>query len=345
MMTGKEPSLMRREILEIPEAVERLLTEGEAALEPIVRAAVAADPRFVVTVARGSSDHACSYLKYASELLLGLPVASVGPSVASIYKAPLRVAHSLCLAVSQSGRSPDIVEMAGQMRRDGAYTVAITNDDGAPLARAADAALPIFAGPERSVAATKTFVASALAGLWILARMKGDASLLAAIRALPPALAAAAAVDWAELRHAAVGSPSLYALGRGPAWAIAHEAALKFKEICRIHAEGFSSAEVLHGPVSIVGEGFPVVGFAAADAAEGPLVEVADALAEKGAQVFVTSDRVRRAARLDHIRTGHPLTDPLPLIVSFYSAVERVAHDLGIDPDLPRHLRKVTETV
>ena len=334
---------MRREIAEIPQAAARLLDQGQRAVTEAAAAIRAADPSVILTVARGSSDHACTYLKYVSELLLGLPVASVGPSVASIYGAKLRVAGALCLSVSQSGKSPDIVAMTAAARAGGALTVALTNDAASPLARTAERTLDICAGPERSVAATKTFVTSALAGLWLLAEVKGDADLRAAIHALPEALDRARTLDWSPLA-AALGRGSVYTLGRGPSWAMSNEAALKFKEVCQIHAESYSSAEVLHGPVSIVDRGFPVLAFAAADAAEAPLAAVADELAAKGAAVFATTPAVRRAVALPVVRTGHPLTDPLALIVSFYAMIEGLALARGLDPDMPRHLRKVTET-
>jgi glucosamine--fructose-6-phosphate aminotransferase (isomerizing) len=340
-MTPK--SRMRAEIEEIPDALDRLLADGAGPIRAAAEAAKAADPRYVATVARGSSDHACTYLKYISEILLGLPVASIVPSVASIYGAELRMAQSLCVAVSQSGRSPDIVALTESARAGGAMTVALTNDAASPLAAAVDAAIDIQAGPELSVAATKTFVASAAAGLWLLAEMKGDAALLAALGGLPEAAARAVAADWSPFIEAVEGD-SLYVLGRGPAWAMANEAALKFKETCRIHAESYSTAEVMHGPVSIIGEGFPVLAFAAADAAEATVVETADALAGKGARAFVTSDRAGAAGRLEAVRTGHPLLDPLALIVSFYAMIERIAVRRGLDPDRPRHLNKVTET-
>ena len=344
-MTQK--SLMRAEVEEIPAAVARLLDEGGADTRKVAEAARALSPRFLVTVARGSSDHACTYLKYVSELTLGLPVASVGPSVASIYGAKLALADSLCISVSQSGKSPDIVEMTRGARQGGAYAVAVTNHQDSPLAQAADATLKIHAGPEISVAATKTFVTSAVAGLWLLAEMKGDAALLAAIRDLPAALERAVAADWSPVIAAVgnVGDGSIYTLGRGPGWAMSNEAALKFKETCQLHAESFSSAEVMHGPVSIVDRGFPVLAFAAADAAESAVAEIADAIAAKGASVFVTSDKVRKATVIEHVRTGHWLTDPIVLIASFYAMVERVAANRGINPDMPRHLNKVTETL
>ncbi|WP_299206268.1 SIS domain-containing protein [uncultured Tateyamaria sp.] len=339
-----EPTQMRREILEIPDAVERLLAEGGSAVTAAAERARAFDPRFLLSVARGSSDHACTYLKYVSELILKRPMASVGPSVSSIYGVDLDAADALCIAVSQSGQSPDIVAMTESLRKNGTFTVAITNNDKSRLAMASEITLPIHAGPELSVAATKTFVTSLVAGLWLIAETKGDQDLVAAIHALPDHLAAAARCDWSEAAAAIDGS-SLFTLGRGPSWAISNEAALKFKETCLIHAESYSSAEVFHGPVSIIGQSFPVITFAAGDAAEDSVAQTSDALVEKGAEVFTLARGAKRATVLPHVRTGHWLTDPVAAIVSFYGMVEAVAVGRGINPDAPRHLNKVTETV
>jgi len=338
-------SQMRREILEIPSAVERLLSQGDLQIQRAAEAASDLDPNFVVTVARGSSDHVCTYLNYACQLLLGLPVASIGPSIASIYQAPLKLSNSLSISISQSGKSPDIVEMARATKRDGALALAITNDPTSPLAEFSDHVLDIHAQAETSVAATKTFVTSAVAGLMLLAKWRGSRQLLDAIAHLPGQLERAAQLDWPEVRAAIGDEHSLYTLGRGPVYAISNEAALKFKETCQIHAESYSSAEVLHGPVSIVDRGFPVLGFATDDAAEQVLADIADEIAAKGAQVFATTDRVKHAQPIEHIRTGHALTDALSLIVSFYTMVDQVAASRGVNPDMPRHLKKVTETV
>ncbi|WP_300038797.1 SIS domain-containing protein [uncultured Roseobacter sp.] len=339
-----DTTLMRQEILEIPDAVDRLLSHGGDDIRAAATAARQLDPDFLLSVARGSSDHACTYLKYASELVLRRPMASVGPSVKSIYDVDLHAKGALCLSVSQSGMSPDIVRMTKSVTEGGGMTVAITNDPASDLAHVASNTLAIHAGPELSVAATKTFVTSLVAGLWLIAEIRQDAGLIAAIQALPAHLATATACDWSEAA-AAMDGRSLFTLGRGPSWAIANEAALKFKETCLIHAESYSSAEVLHGPVSIVEQGFPVIAFAAGDAAESNLAEVADALTDKGAKVFATSTKTNKATSLPHTRTDHWLTDPIAAIVSFYGMVETVACARGINPDTPRHLRKVTETV
>lgn len=335
---------MRREIDEIPEAVERLLVEGESAIKRVAADIRDRNPTFLLSVARGSSDHAATYLKYASELMLALPMASVGPSVKSIYGVDVASRGAVCLSVSQSGQSPDIVRLTQSFASSGAYTVAITNDVQSPLAGAAHGTLFIHAGPERSVAATKTFVTSLVTGLWLLSEVTGDPELLTAMRALPRHLSDAKDCDWSEA-VAAISGKSLFTLGRGPSLAVSNEAALKFKETCQIHAESYSSAEVLHGPVSIVEPGFPVIAFAARDAAEGTVASVADALAEKGARVFATSDQVKQAKALPHVKTDHWITDPIASIVSFYAMVERVAAGRGVNPDNPRHLNKVTETL
>jgi glucosamine--fructose-6-phosphate aminotransferase (isomerizing) len=343
-MTNKMTQ-MRREILEIPDAVARLLNNQGEEVRRAASALRERDPAFMVSVARGSSDHVATYLKYVSELLLGTPIASVGPSIASIYNRQLNLAGSACLSVSQSGKSPDIVEMARMARKGGALSIAITNDPSSPLASTSDHTLVLDAGPEVSVAATKTFVNSAVIGIWLLAEWAQDEDVIRSIHALPRQLEQAVQLDWPNARAALENSDSIFCLGRGPVSAISNEAALKFKETCQIHAESYSSAEVLHGPVSIVDTGFPVLAFASADSAEVALSDVVDQIALKGARAFATSSHLKTAGRLPVIRTDHPITDPITLIASFYAMVERVAVSRGINPDAPRHLKKVTETV
>lgn len=336
---------MRREIEEIPDAVARLLEGSKTALTEAGRDISRRDPRFVVTVARGSSDHAASYLKYAVELTAGLAVASVGPSVASIYKAPLKLNGSACVAISQSGKSPDIVAMAEAARKAGSLTIALTNTTDSPLAKACEHKIDILAGVEKSVAATKTFVNSAVAAVALMAHCTNDQALLEALAELPNHFRKAVDCDWMELAGALEGASSLFILGRGPSFAIANEAALKFKETCSMHAESYSAAEVIHGPMALVRPGFPVLALAARDASEASMIDTAGRLADKGASVFMTSDKAGKAVRLPFAATGHPLTDPLALIVSFYGFVEAFARHRGLNPDEPPFLNKVTETI
>lgn len=338
-------SHMAREIAEIPAAAGRLLAAQSAILERAGAALRDRDPALVGTIARGSSDHAAAFLKYAIEITMGVPVASIGPSVTTIYGRRLRLERAATIAISQSGRSPDIVDSTSAARRAGALTLALTNAPGAPLAEAADIAIDLVAGLEQSVAATKSFTSSIVAGLGVLAHWSDDRELRGALATIPAALEQGQGRDWTAFADAIAGHKSLYVLGRGPTLAIASEAALKLKETCGIHAEAYSAAEVLHGPARIVEAGFPVLALAARDSAESAIAETADRLAEQGAVVFATTDLVTRANRLPGIDLPHPLVNALALIVPFYRMAESLSRRLGFDPDRPPHLNKVTRTV
>lgn len=336
---------MAREIAEIPEAAARFLDGAQTAVREAAAAFREMDPDLVVTVARGSSDHAASYLKYAIELLAGVPVASVGPSIASIYGRPLRLRRAGCIGISQSGQSPDIVEMMRAAAAGGATGVAITNFATSPMAKASAYCLPLMAGEEKSVAATKTFVVSVLAGLSLLAEWREDAALRAAVAEAPATFAAALSLDWSPLGARLSRAGSAFVLGRGPAFAVACEAALKFKETCGLHAEAYSAAEVLHGPAAIVETHFPVLALGVRDAALPHVAATAERLAAQGADVFITNAAAKGAVELPSVADVHPLMEPLVLVVGFYSFVEALARRRGFDPDTPPHLRKVTETI
>jgi len=340
-----EKTYMRREIEEIPQAVERLLSGSRESFIAAGAALREKDPSMVATIARGSSDHASAFLKYAIELTAGLPVASIGPSVMSIYGKELKLQRAAAIAISQSGKSPDIVAMAKSAHESGALTIAVTNTAGSPLTVASDFTIDLFSGTEKSVAATKTFVSSVIAGLGVLGHWVDDKALLASIDSLPEVFAKAIECDWSAFAEALDGHQSLYVLGRGPSLAIASEAALKFKETCGIHAEAYSSAEVMHGPVRIVEEGYAILALAARDAAEKSTAEMANKLAGQGALSYLTSDIPGAATRLPFAATGHPITDALSLIVSFYGFVEALSRRRGFNPDVPPNLKKVTETI
>ena len=205
--------------------------------------------------------------------------------------------------------------------------------------------LPLRAGEEKSVAATKTFVCSVLAGLSLLAEWRGDHALQDALAALPEALGQAIELDWSPLSARLARASSAFVLGRGPGFAIASEAALKFKETSGIHAEAYSAAEVLHGPAAIVQAHFPVLALGIADAALPQLSATAERLAAQGADVFVTATEVKGAITLPSVQGLHPLVAPLVMQATFYAFIEGLARRRGFDPDVPPHLRKVTETI
>lgn len=338
-------SHMAREVAEIPEAAARFLDASRDAVADTAAALRQRDPGMVATVARGSSDHAATYMKYAIELQAGIPVASVGPSVASIYQRPLRLGQAACIGISQSGRSPDIVDMMRTAGEGGALSVAITNHADSPMAAASAHCLALQAGEEKSVAATKTFVNSVLAGLALLAEWQQDRDLLAAVADLPEALAKAVAMDWSPLSARLARASSAFVLGRGPSYAIACESALKMKETSGIHAESYSAAEVLHGPAAIVRSHFPVLALGVEDAALPHVISTAERLAAQGADVFLTGADAKGVRRLPSVAGLHPMVAPLVSVASFYACAESLARRRGFDPDTPPHLRKVTETV
>lgn len=331
-------SRMRTEALEAPEAVARFLAGNAASLKNLGRKLQAMDPPVVITSARGSSDNAAGYFKYLAEIALGVPCASVGASVASVYGAALKVRNGLAITISQSGKSPDIVALQEAARIAGALTVALVNVADSPAARNADICLPLFAGPEQSVAATKSFIVSLVAAAAIVAAWRGDDDLQRAVQELPEHLYKASTLEWPSFVEQAKQAESFYVLGRGPSFPVAQETALKLKETCAIHAEAYSVAEVMHGPLELVEKAFPLLVFAQADAALSGTRTAVERLRAMGANVRVAGDD------LPVVPASHPLLSPIPMIQTAYLAIEQVAQRLGRNPDAPRQLQKVTET-
>lgn len=342
-MVDARATLMASEAREAADAVRRLLADNASTLTVLGETLRANPPKVVVTCARGSSDHAATYGKYLIETLVGVPVSSAAPSVASIFTALVAPGDFLCIAISQSGRSPDLLETVRAQKTAGAHVVALVNDEGSPLAGLADTLIGLKAGPETSVAATKSYIAS-LAGLAaIVAAWSQDAALRDALAALPAGLEQARDLNWSAAKDALVDARNLFVIGRGYSLGIAQEAALKFKETCGLHAEAFSAAEVRHGPMAIVGKDFPVLGFATSDAAGDSVREAAVEFAGRDARVCLADAQAGEAATLPAI-AGHPAVEPILMVQSFYLMTNALAVARGFDPDRPQHLRKVTET-
>lgn len=340
-----EPSLMITEIAESGEAIGRQLAANAEATSRCAAELRARDPRLVATIARGSSDHCALYLKYLLEILVGVPCASIGPSIASLYNARLKLEGDLALSISQSGRSPDIVAMQDAAKRAGAFTLALVNDVSSPLATSADFLLPLHAGPEKSVAATKSMIATLVAGAALIAEWRDDAALRAAIAKLPALLSAQYEPPPTALVSRVAAAKSAFVLGRGATFAMAAEAALKLKETCAIHAEAFSSAEVLHGPAGIITPGFLVIAFLPQDEAREGVNETLRRLEGMGAETIIV-DALDADGAMSLAVTGadHAQLTPIAMIHRFYRLAEACARKLGRDPDNPPHLRKVTET-
>lgn len=335
---------MEAEWQEGPDAVRRQGEAFEQPLAELLRCIGRRRPRLVLTCARGSSAHSATFGKHLIECHLGIPVSAFAPNVATIYKRRLELEGQLFLTVSQSGESDDLIESTAMAKAAGALTATIINDTESPLARSSDIVLPMAAGLERSVAATKTFVTSLSAWLRLIAAWGQVDRLQAAIGRLPDRLAAAARLDWSPALHALCEATSLVSLGRGPTLAIAREAALKLKETSNLHAEAFSGAEFVHGPIALVEPTYPVLVFMPTDQAAAGLGVLAAGLRRKGASVFTTDGNCQEVGGLPTLAPDHPDTDAVCLIQSFYALAIQLARRRGTNVDLPRHLQKVTRT-
>jgi len=335
---------MASELQEAADAVRRQAGALTAPLAALVGWSRRSNPALVVTCARGSSAHAATFAKHLFERHLGIPVAAAAPNVATIYRQRLQLKNQLLLTISQSGRSDDLTEFTLMAKAAGALTAAIVNDTDSPLAAACDIVLPTAAGPELSIAATKSFVASLAVLLRVLAEWKEDDALRAAIGRFPERLALATTLKWDEAVDAFSQAASLVTIGRGPTLAIAREAALKLKETCNLHAEAFSSAELRHGPYTLLRKGFPALLLAQHDATRPGVEALAIELARRGVPVILAGGNAAGSIALPAIEAAPELA-PILLTQSAYRMIASLAVRRGLDPDRPPHLHKITETV
>ncbi|MGA9657664.1 MAG: SIS domain-containing protein [Asticcacaulis sp.] len=334
---------MFREASEGSAAVTRFLEANSLSIARIAARLKANPPRSVTTCARGSSDHAATYGKYLIETLIGIPTSTAALSVSSIYAASVVADNTLVIAISQSGRSPDLLTSVKAHKDAGAFVVALVNDATSPLAELADEALPLMAGPELSVAATKSYIVSLAGFAALVAEWADDAALKAGLRLLPERLKEAFLLDWSDTLPVLQSANNLFVIGRGYGYGIAQEAALKLKETCALHAESFSAAEVRHGPMAIVQEGFPVIAFATSDAAGDGVRDVSREFLSRGARVAL-ADASGEMGNLPALQF-EPALEPILFIQSFYRFANSLSLLRGLDPDAPPHLNKVTKTV
>jgi glucosamine--fructose-6-phosphate aminotransferase (isomerizing) len=335
---------MHREAAQGGAVVRAQLERNASALRILGEALRAAPPRAVITCARGSSDHAATYGKYLIETRTGVLTASAAPSISSVYRAPQHLDGCLFLAISQSGGSPDIVASADAARRDGARVVALVNQEDSPLARVAHECIPLCAGPEESVAATKSYLGSLAALAHLVAAWTADAALLKALEELPALLERAWRLPWDDAVGLLRDERHLFVIARGVGLGAAQEAALKCKETCGLHAESFSAAEVRHGPQALMQAGFPALVFAQDDETRDSVEECARAFSARGIRVITAGVEISGARALPSL-AAYPALQPLLLIQSFYKLANALAIERGHDPDNPPSLRKVTRTL
>ena len=329
-------SIMAQEARQAATVIADQLKHNKPVCDALAETLRILQPSMIMMVARGSSDHAGVFAKYLYEVELGIPVCAAAPSVSGIFNKQLNLKNALVIVISQSGRSPDILHQAKFARQGGAYTVALVNDESSPLASICDAVLPIRAGKEQAVAATKSYLASLSALLQLCAVWSENKALEASLADLPVAMQAVCEQPPQLKTEYLQGVQNCIVLGRAFGYAISREVALKLKEVLSIHAESFSSAEFIHGPVTLAEKPLLIIDLDIPDESQPYHHTMSDNVRQRGANMV----------KMDCANTTlHKRVVPLLLMQRFYLDIEQVAMEMGLDPDTPPGLNKVTETL
>jgi glucosamine--fructose-6-phosphate aminotransferase (isomerizing) len=327
---------MESEARQSPIVIQKQLELNGTIVKEIARKLVFLNPKMVMIIGRGSSDHAGVFAKYLIEIELNIPTCSAAPSVSSIYKKQLKLDSALVIVISQSGRSPDIIEQAKMAKSGGAYCIAIVNDETSPLKDIVDQVLPIRAGKEVSVAATKSYLATLSALVHLIAVWSKNRALYASLKELPTVLQKVTANEIQLLPSDFEHIDNMVVLSRGISFGIAKEIALKLKEVCSIHAEAFSSAEFLHGPITLVEKGLHILNCDVKDECEESHREQINGIIERNGQIVLLDQAGLKT---------HPRLAPLLILLRFYIDIANVSVALGLNPDEPKGLKKVTQTL
>jgi glucosamine--fructose-6-phosphate aminotransferase (isomerizing) len=339
-----------REIREQPSVLRRLLGEGRDAAESAARGIERFGPRFVLIAARGSSDNAARYAQYLLGAHNRLAVALAVPSLFTLYEAPPALACALTIGISQSGQSPDILSVLSETRAQGGATLAVTNEPSSPLSQIADHTLPLLAGPELAVAATKTYTAQLFALAMLSAALEGSAERWAALARVPDWLDEVIAkhTDLSARVELFSGTQKLVVLGRGYNYSTAFEIALKLKETSYLVAEPFSGADLLHGPVAMIDRGFPVILLAPSGRTLSEARALLSLLLDRGARVLTISDVPELLSAAEaHIELPSAVPEwlsPMVAVVAGQLLAGALALSFGRNPDSPRGLSKITLT-
>ena len=335
---------MKTEALESSEVVARQLQLNSALMNEIVSDIQHFNPYSTVSIARGSSDHAAQFLNYLIMEKLGKLPTSLSLSILTLYKAQLDVSRSLGIAISQSGQSPDVIAPLNYFREKQVPGIALVNDIASPLAQVAKWIVPLNAGPEKSVAATKSFIASLSASAHLVGSWNSSPQFQKALKNIPQDLKKASECDWTSAIPTFAKAKRIMVVGRGYGLALALETALKFKETCSIQAEAFSAAEIKHGPQALIEEGYPLLIWANRGPALHSMLDLAQDMKARGANVILAAPDFVKDKNLQIVSTGSEELDILTASQSFYLMIEELSRELGLNPDAPKHLSKITKT-
>jgi len=341
---------MLEEIKQTPDLLVSQLLSHQTLMPKLIQHIKAYEVRQVTFVARGSSYHVAVYAKYLFETVLQLPCGFCAPSVATIYGGLPLSPNTLVIGISQSGQSEDICTVLESAKAQHALTLAVVNVTQSRLANAADLVLPVQAEIEIAVAATKSVLLSMTAMAHLVSALKGEASLFEALNALPQQMHAVSIASAQSMAEALSADQNTFCLGRGVSLAVALEAALKFKETSHVHAEAFSSAEVCHGPMTMVDDTLPLLWFVQNDASLTHQIKVMRQLLDQGARVYCLSPLdIQKSYQISVTQYGLPETAYAHTSVviglyAFYFVVHHSAMLRKMNPDAPSHLNKVTST-
>jgi len=333
-------SAMASEIGESADVVSRIVRNRGAIAEIAQRLRIGSAP-LCVLCGRGSSGHAGVFLRYLVETRLRLPVSASAPSVTTAFRTTLQLRNALFIVISQSGQSPDLVAATTSARATGARTIAIVNATSSPVAAAAEFVIPIEAGAEHSIAATKTMIGSMAAGAELIAELAEDQALRSALDMLPERLNRALSLDWSEVSDDLGEASAVFVAARGLGLGSAREIALKLAETLRLPAIGLSAAELQHGPRAALSPRTPVVMLRINDQTAATVDALAEELREQKIALHLCGGP---HGSLQWLREDDPLTDPITMLVPAYRMIEQTARKWGFDPDRPPRLRKITET-
>jgi len=333
-------SAMASEIGESADVVSRIVRNRGAIAEIAQRLRIGSAP-LCVLCGRGSSGHAGVFLRYLVETRLRLPVSASAPSVTTAFRTTLQLRNALFIVISQSGQSPDLVAATTSARATGARTIAIVNATSSPVAAAAEFVIPIEAGAEHSIAATKTMIGSMAAGAELIAELAEDQALRSALDMLPERLNRALSLDWSEVSDDLGEASAVFVAARGLGLGSAREIALKLAETLRLPAIGLSAAELQHGPRAALSPRTPVVMLRINDQTAATVDALAKELREQKIALHLCGGP---HGSLQWLREDDPLTDAITMLVPAYRMIEQTARKWGFDPDRPPRLRKITET-
>lgn len=337
-------TLMYKEALEASECINRQLEKNVTLLEECAQYLQQKNPYSLVSIARGSSDHAAQYLNFMATHKLGKLTTSLSMSTITLYQSDIDVSKSVAVAISQSGQSPDIIKPIEYFNQKNAPTFALVNDENSPLANIVKFKIPLLAGAEKSVAATKSFITSLSTAAMLNAYWKNDHDLIRSLHHLPDDLLKATKLEWTKVIPKLINAKRIMVVGRGYGLSLSLEASLKFKETCSIQAEAFSSAEIKHGPMALVEDGYPIFIFATRGPALVSLLDLAQDMKQKGATVILAAPAFVKEKDIEIQSCHSEELDIISAIQSFYLLVENLARELGRNPDIPKNLAKVTKT-